>query len=84
MKHISALHASTGENIRRLADCFPFEADGAAWRMKVFDELKNIDGLTNDQRVRAGQLLVQNQANTDYFFTLDDEFKLGFLMQLLS
>ncbi|PON49358.1 hypothetical protein PanWU01x14_230380, partial [Parasponia andersonii] len=26
-----------------------FEADGAARRMKVFDELKTIDGLTNDQ-----------------------------------
>ncbi|PON97525.1 hypothetical protein TorRG33x02_067270 [Trema orientale] len=84
VKQICALHASTGKNIRRLIDCYQFEADGIARRMKVFDKLKNIDGLPNDEQVRVGQLLVQNQVNTNLFFTLDDEFKLGFLIQLLD
>ncbi|XP_062102297.1 beta-fructofuranosidase, insoluble isoenzyme CWINV4-like, partial [Humulus lupulus] len=60
--------------MKRLADCFQFEADGAARRMSVFDELKKVDGLTNEQRVTCGRILVQNQANTGYFFTLDEEF----------
>lgn len=84
VKEFGSIQAAAGENIRRLADCFQFEADGAARRMKVFEELKKVAGLTNNQRVKVGQLLVQNQANTDYFFTLDEEFKLGFLMDLLG
>ncbi|KAK3212562.1 hypothetical protein Dsin_017268 [Dipteronia sinensis] len=66
------------------ADCFQFEADGATRRMKVFDELKKIEGMTNAQRVKVGQLLVHDQANIDSFFTLDEEFKLDFLLSLLE
>ncbi|PON77145.1 hypothetical protein TorRG33x02_241170 [Trema orientale] len=71
------------DNIRRLDYYFKFETDSAARKMKVFGELKRIHGLTNDERVKLGQLFIQNQTNTDYFFTVDDEFKLVFLMQLL-
>ena len=84
VKQFGKMHAASGETISRIANCFQYEADGAARRMKVFDELKKINGLTNAQRVRGGQLLVQNQANTDYFFTLDDECKFEFVMQLLG
>ncbi|KAK0597937.1 hypothetical protein LWI29_030046 [Acer saccharum] len=52
--------------------------DGATRRLKVFDELKKIDGMTN------AQLLVHDQANIDNFFTLDEEFKLDFLLSLLE
>ncbi|KAK3224552.1 hypothetical protein Dsin_011577 [Dipteronia sinensis] len=49
--------AAASDSIRRLADCFQFEADGATRRMKVFDELKKIDGMTNAQQVKVGQLV---------------------------
>ncbi|PON69808.1 Myb/SANT-like domain containing protein [Parasponia andersonii] len=84
VKQFGKMHAASGETINKIANCFQYEADGAARRMRVFDELKKVNGLTNSQRVRVGHLLVQNQANTDYFFTLDDEFKLEFLQQLLG
>ncbi|PON99940.1 hypothetical protein TorRG33x02_043580 [Trema orientale] len=83
LKEFSNTHAVASENIRKNAKYFQNEADGANRRMKLFDELKKVDGLTNAQRVKVGQLLLQNQANIDYFFTLDDEFKFDFLLQLL-
>ncbi|KAK0581668.1 hypothetical protein LWI29_016689 [Acer saccharum] len=84
VKEFGNMQAAASDSIRRLTDCFQFEADGAIKRMKVFDELKKIDGMTNAQQVKVGQLLVHDQANIDYFFTLDEEFKLDFLLSLLE
>ncbi|KAK3221144.1 hypothetical protein Dsin_015114 [Dipteronia sinensis] len=84
VKEFGNMQTAASDSIRRLADCFQFEADGATRRMKVFDELKKIEGMTNAQRVKVGQLLVHDQANIDYFFTLDEEFKLDFLLSLLE
>jgi len=78
------MYAMFGENIGRLANCFQYEADGAARRMLVFDKVNKVEGLTNAQRVRIGKLLVQNHDYTNYFFALDDEFKLDFLLSLLE
>ncbi|XP_062103796.1 uncharacterized protein LOC133814909 [Humulus lupulus] len=84
VKKFGDIQTVAGDSIRRIADCFEFETEGATRRMKVFDELKQIDGLTNEQRVKAGKLLVQNQAYIDFLFTLDDEFKLGFILGLFE
>ncbi|KAK2654659.1 hypothetical protein Ddye_014515 [Dipteronia dyeriana] len=72
VKEFGKMQTAASDSIKRLADCFQFEIDGATKRMKVFDELKKIDGMTNAQRVKVGQLLVHDQANIDYFFTLDE------------
>ncbi|KAK3223063.1 hypothetical protein Dsin_010088 [Dipteronia sinensis] len=84
VKEFGKMQTASSDSIRRLADCFQFEADGATRRIKVFDELTKIEGMTNAQRVKVGQLLVHDQANIDYFFTLDEEFKLDFLLSLLE
>ncbi|KAK2637834.1 hypothetical protein Ddye_025629 [Dipteronia dyeriana] len=84
VKEFGNIQTATSDSIKRLADCFQFEVDGATRRMKVFDELKKIDGMTDAQRVKVGQLLVHDQVNIDYFFTLDEEFKLDFLLSMLE
>ncbi|XP_062086304.1 uncharacterized protein LOC133792415 [Humulus lupulus] len=84
VKKFGDVQVVAGDSIRRIADCFQYETKGAIRRMKVFDELKKIDGLTNEQRAKAGKLLVQNQAYIDFFITLDDEFKLGFILGLFE
>ncbi|XP_062079541.1 uncharacterized protein LOC133783998 [Humulus lupulus] len=84
VKKFGDIQAVAGDSIPRIADCFQFETEGATRRMKVFDELKQIDGLTNEQRVKARKLFVQNQAYIDFLFTLDDEFKLGFILGLFE
>ncbi|KAL5545066.1 hypothetical protein UlMin_008850 [Ulmus minor] len=40
------IQTKASDSIRLLANCFKFEADVATRRMKVFDELKKIEGLT--------------------------------------
>ncbi|KAK2659316.1 hypothetical protein Ddye_005849 [Dipteronia dyeriana] len=84
IKTISNMQNAASDSIKLLAYCFQFEADGATRRMKVFDELKQIDGMTYAQRVKVGQLLIHDQANIDYIFTLDEEFKRDFLLSLLE
>ncbi|XP_062080595.1 uncharacterized protein LOC133785364 [Humulus lupulus] len=49
VKKFGDIQAVAGDSIRRIADCFQFEKEGATRRMKVFDELKQIDGLKNEQ-----------------------------------
>lgn len=49
VKVFTSMQASASVNIRRFVDCFQFEADGATRKMKVFEKLKKVDGLINDQ-----------------------------------
>ena len=49
VKEFGNMQIAVSDSIRLLADCFQFEANGATRRMKVFDELKEIDGMTNAQ-----------------------------------
>ncbi|KAL5573555.1 hypothetical protein UlMin_023152 [Ulmus minor] len=66
------IQTEASDSIRLLANYFKFEADAVTRRMKVA------------QRLKVGQLLVHDQANVNYFFTLDEEIKLDFLLQLLD
>ena len=50
-KRVGSLQVAASENIGRLAACFQFEADGVARKMKVFEELKKIDGLMNESKL---------------------------------
>uniref|UniRef100_A0A803PKY0 Uncharacterized protein n=1 Tax=Cannabis sativa TaxID=3483 RepID=A0A803PKY0_CANSA len=78
------IQVAAGDSIRRITDCFQFETEGASRRLKMFNELKKIDGLSFEQRIEAGKLLVQNQAYTDLLFTLDNEYKLAFVLGLFK
>ncbi|KAK3193545.1 hypothetical protein Dsin_024855 [Dipteronia sinensis] len=60
VKEFGNMQTVASDSFRRLANCFQFEADSATRRMKVFDELKKIDGMTNTQRVKVGQLLIHD------------------------
>uniref|UniRef100_A0A803QHQ2 Myb/SANT-like domain-containing protein n=1 Tax=Cannabis sativa TaxID=3483 RepID=A0A803QHQ2_CANSA len=73
MQEFSTMQASASNSIRKLADCFQHEADSAARRMNLYEEIKKVDGLTNSQRLKIGKLLVSNQPHIDYFFTLEEE-----------
>ncbi|KAL5579399.1 hypothetical protein UlMin_011841 [Ulmus minor] len=84
VKQFGSMYAAAGANIGRITNCFQHEDDSTKRRMKLFDELKKVDGLTNAEQVKAGELLVTNQATIDYIFTLDDEFKLKFLLQMFE
>ncbi|KAK2634129.1 hypothetical protein Ddye_028921 [Dipteronia dyeriana] len=60
VKEFGNMQTAASDSIKQLADYFQFKDDSATRRMKVFDELKKIDGMTNAQRVKVGQLLVHD------------------------
>ena len=57
IKEFGSLQTVACENIRRLVDCFQFEADSAARKMKIFEELKKIDGLKIINESKLGNFL---------------------------
>uniref|UniRef100_A0A803P5U9 Myb/SANT-like domain-containing protein n=1 Tax=Cannabis sativa TaxID=3483 RepID=A0A803P5U9_CANSA len=84
VQEFSTMQASASDSIRKLADCFQHEADSVPRRMNLYEEIKKVDGLTNSQRLKIGKLLISNQPHIDYFFTLEEEFKLDFLLGMLE
>ena len=54
-------------------------------RMNIYAEVRKIDGLRRDEILRAAHLLIQNQLNTDFFFSLtDEESKFEFIQMILG
>ncbi|KAL5552611.1 hypothetical protein UlMin_040012 [Ulmus minor] len=64
------IQTEASDSLQLLANYFKFEANAATRRMKVFDELKKL------------KLFFHDQGNINYFFTLNEEIKLDFLLQL--
>ncbi|KAJ0965409.1 hypothetical protein J5N97_026547 [Dioscorea zingiberensis] len=64
---------SFGEHISRLASCFQFLVDEAEAKKKVYTELLKIEGLSQRERIKAGELIVSDTSKVSYFFSLPDE-----------
>ena len=76
-------YETTKEDIRELASCFKHEKEGVERQMRVLDELKLVDGLTNAQRMMAGEIITKEQHHIDYFFTLPNDWKKDYVEHLL-
>ena len=72
------------ENMSYIAKCFQNESERQQRKMQIFDELKKLERLTQDQLLRVAQILCQNRDQTDLFFSLDDEHKFAFIQMLLE
>lgn len=83
MQSLGKVYEITKDNIGDLVGCFKHEK-GAERRMQVFEELKMIEGLTNMERVRVGSMITKDQNAVDYFFTIDPEFKVFYVQQVLA
>ena len=70
MEKLRSFYEDTKDNVKELASCFKHEKDGAERRMRVIDELKLVDRLTNIQRMMASEIITKDQHRIDYFFTL--------------
>ena len=66
-----------------IASCFKIEAWGAQRRMKIFNEQLKIEGLSRQERIKAGELLTTETHKSDYFFTLSDDYKYDYVIQVL-
>uniref|UniRef100_A0A2N9HXL4 DUF8040 domain-containing protein n=1 Tax=Fagus sylvatica TaxID=28930 RepID=A0A2N9HXL4_FAGSY len=73
------------ESMKKLAETFKHEADGADRRMKVHEELIFAGGgLTDEEIVKVGGIITADCNKTDYFFTLGGHFKKLYVYSLLQ
>ena len=47
-------------------------------------ELLKIEGLSRQERIKARELLTAETRKSDYFFTLSDDYKYDYVIQVLT
>ena len=75
MEKLASSYENANDSIRELISCFKHEKEGAERRMRVIDELKLVEGLTDVERMRAGEIITKDQNQTDYFFSVPADLK---------
>ncbi|KAK9167235.1 hypothetical protein Scep_002426 [Stephania cephalantha] len=75
--------STCGEHIRKLAKCFQHGSDCADRRMIVHQEVPKIDGLSQEEVIKAGRKIALDPLEIDYFFSLQEEFKKFYVLSLL-
>ncbi|KAF7812895.1 Myb/SANT-like DNA-binding domain protein [Senna tora] len=79
-----SFYEASNSNILELASCFKHEKEVADRRMKVTDELKLVEGLTDIERMKAGLLITKENNLIDYFFTLDQDLRRDLVHHVLD
>ena len=67
MKDFGKKYEETNRHMATIASCFKIESEEAKRRMKVFNELLKIEGLSISEIIKAGELLTANTHKCDYF-----------------
>ena len=81
---LANVYSESSENIHELVSCFKHEKEAVDRRMNVTNLLKEIDGLSIQQRVRAGRIITQDKYLTDYIFTLAAEDRRVLVLDVLG
>jgi len=78
-------YASSVESRQQLSSCFIHEKRAAERRNQVVSILKEMEGLSTYEAVRAGMLITEENNLCDFFFTLDTfELRKEFVKIILS
>ena len=72
------------KNLHELVACFKHEKEVAVKRKKLMRLLKNVDGLTYEQRMKAIIIIAKDSSLTDVIFELKLEDILGFVLEVLK
>lgn len=83
LKKITSVIENGNENIAKLTSCFQHESDCAKKRMLVKSELMKVPGLKADELIRAGRKIALDHLETDYFFSLPEDFRSTYVHTLL-
>uniref|UniRef100_A0A2N9GU43 Uncharacterized protein n=1 Tax=Fagus sylvatica TaxID=28930 RepID=A0A2N9GU43_FAGSY len=85
LSNMGKVYEGATESMKKLAETFKHEADGADRRMKVHEELIFAGGgLTDEEIVKVGGIITADCNKTDYFFTLGGHFKKLYVYSLLQ
>ena len=67
MKDFGKKYEETNRHMATIASCFKIESEEAKRRMKVFNELLKIEGLSILERIKAGEFLQLIHVNVIIF-----------------
>ena len=78
------MYEKTNGHMATIASCFKIESGEAKRRMKVFNELLKIKGLSISKRIKAGELLMADTCKCDYFYSLSEDVRYDYVIQVLT
>ncbi|KAK7860299.1 hypothetical protein CFP56_039773 [Quercus suber] len=83
MKDFEKNYEETNGQMATIASCFKIELEEAKIRMKVFNELLKIEGLSISERIKARELLIIDTCKCDYFYSLPRDVRYDYAIQVL-
>ncbi|KAJ6823880.1 uncharacterized protein M6B38_127975 [Iris pallida] len=83
-KNMSKLYEETSANMAKIAKCFEIETEWKSRRLNVFEEVSKVEGFSDSDMLRAGDILSRDAARANYFFTLPDGMRKLYLQSLLN
>ncbi|XVF41050.1 hypothetical protein PTKIN_Ptkin01aG0248800 [Pterospermum kingtungense] len=72
------------EEIGKLATCFQHLADNAKWKMQIYDAIAAIEGLTDEDALKADAIISTDVDKTNFLFSIPDHMKKLYVQQLLN
>ncbi|XVF78399.1 hypothetical protein PTKIN_Ptkin14bG0129000 [Pterospermum kingtungense] len=72
------------EEIGKLASCFQHLADNAKRKMQVYDVIAAIEGLTDEDALKAIAIISTDTDKTNVLFSIPDRMKKLYVQQLLN
>ncbi|KAM3688939.1 hypothetical protein ACJW31_09G008700 [Castanea mollissima] len=84
MKDFGMKYEETNGHTATIASCFEIELEEAKRRMKVFNELLKIEGLSISERIKAGELLTADTRKCDFFYSLPGDVRYDYVIQVLT
>ena len=84
VEKVGNVYEQQSENFRELVSCFKHEKEATEKRKKLMALLKEVDGLTYEQRMKAVIIIAKDNSLTDVIFELGSEDTLGFVLEVLN
>lgn len=83
MSKKSSSMANAGEHISWFANCFTHETQAIDSRMAVNTEMMKVLDLSMEEMTKVGKKIAFNPLETDYFFSLLEQFRNTYVFSLL-
>ncbi|XP_038973988.1 uncharacterized protein LOC120105506 [Phoenix dactylifera] len=84
MTKVVGMMAAAGDHIEKLAQCFKHESETADRRMTVVSEVMKVQGLSQSEILKVGKKIAMDPLETDYFFSLPDDYRRAYVLTLCS
>ena len=84
MKDFGKKYEETNGHMATIASCFKIESKEAERRMKVFNKLLKIEGLSISERIKTRELLTTDTRKCDYFYSLPGDVRYDYVIQVLT